>query len=242
MTDRPLPPTLPLWRAIADRMRDDIALGRAGDRLPTEAVYAARFGVNRHTVRRAIAALAGEGLVHSRRGAGVFVTARPADYAIGPRVRFHQNIAAAGRIADRTVLSLATRPADMTEAAALALPAGAAVHVYDGVSLADGVPIALFRSAFPAARFAGLCDDLRVLTSITAALARHGVADYTRASTRLSAVIADGVQAGLLSLPPGAALLRSHSVNVDADGVSVEYGQTWFAGDRVTLTLDHAPS
>ena len=35
--------------------------------------------------------------MHSRRGAGVFVTARPTDYPLGRRVRFHQNVLAAGQ-------------------------------------------------------------------------------------------------------------------------------------------------
>ena len=33
-------------------------------------------------------------------------------------------------------------------------------------------------------------------------------------------------------------VLRSVAVNVDAAGVAVEYGTTWFAGDRVTLTVE----
>jgi GntR family phosphonate transport system transcriptional regulator len=36
----------------------------------------------------------------------------------------------------------------------------------------------------------------------------------------------------------GAALLRTVSVSVDPQGVPVEHGTTWFAGERVTLTLD----
>ncbi|NJS39175.1 MAG: UTRA domain-containing protein [Rhodobacteraceae bacterium] len=49
--------------------------------------------------------------------------------------------------------------------------------------------------------------------------------------------MADPVQALALQLRPGAALLRSVAVNVDAGGVPVELGTTWFAGDRVTLTV-----
>ena len=89
----------PIWQTIKRSLTTDIAEGRftTGDRLPTEAQLAGRFGVNRHTVRRALAVMAEEGLVHSRRGSGVFVAATPTDYAIGRRVRFHQNIAASGR-------------------------------------------------------------------------------------------------------------------------------------------------
>lgn len=233
-----------LWTAIADTLRTEIAEGlyRPGDRLPTEADLSARFGVNRHTVRHALAALADAGTVHSRRGAGVFVTARPTDYPLGQRVRFHQNVAASGRTPSRRITRRETRPATPTEAAALRLSAGAAVHVVEGVSLADGQPLAVFQSVFPAARFPGLLAAMAAQSSVTAALAACGLADYTRAETRLTAMAADPVLALALQLQPGAPLLRSVAVNVDSGGVPVEHGTTWFAGDRVTLTVDGTAS
>jgi GntR family transcriptional regulator, phosphonate transport system regulatory protein len=75
------------------------------------------------------------------------------------------------------------------------------------------------------------------LGSITAALADQGVADYTRASTRLTAKLADAVQAGQLRVAQGAPLLRSVTVNQDVAGIPIEYGVTHFVGDRVTLTV-----
>jgi GntR family phosphonate transport system transcriptional regulator len=47
-----------LWRRIADALEQSIAQGtfQAGSKLPAETEIAERFGVNRHTVRRAIAA------------------------------------------------------------------------------------------------------------------------------------------------------------------------------------------
>ena len=58
-----------------------------------------------------------------------------------------------------------------------------------------------------------------------------------RALTRLTAKLANGVQAGHLQLAQGAPLLRSVTINVDPHGVPVEFGTSWFAGDRVTLTV-----
>jgi GntR family phosphonate transport system transcriptional regulator len=228
-----------LWRAIHDSLSGDIAAGRygPGDKLPTEAALAGRFGVNRHTVRRALGALAEAGMIFSRRGAGVFVAHRPTEYPIGRRVRFHRNLQAAGRLPTKEILALETRSADAAEAEALGMPPGGAVHVCDGLSLADGVPVALFRSTFPAARFPGLPEALGRLRSVTAALAEQGLADFTRASTRLNAKLASPMQAGHLALSPGAPILRTIAVNVDPEGRPIEYGRTWFAGDRITLTL-----
>jgi GntR family phosphonate transport system transcriptional regulator len=228
-----------LWRAIHDSLSGDIAAGRygPGDKLPTEAALAGRFGVNRHTVRRALGTLAEAGVIFARRGAGVFVAHRPTEYPIGRRVRFHRNLQAAGRLPTKEILALESRSADAAEAEALGLPPGGAVHVCDGLSLADGVPVALFRSIFPAARFPGLPEALGRLRSVTAALAEQGVADFTRASTRLNAKLASPMQAGHLALSPGAPILRTIAVNVDPEGRPIEYGRTWFAGDRITLTL-----
>lgn len=229
----------PIWKSIADSLRAEIAAGhyRPGDRLPTETQLAARFGVNRHTVRHAIASLAETGVLRTRRGAGVFVASAPTDYPLGRRVRFHQNVAASGRTASRRVTLLDTRAADAKEAEALRLAPGAPVHVFEGVSLVDGQPVAVFRSVFDATRFPGLLAHLEAEPSVTRALAQSGLADYTRAETRLTAKTAPATMALTLELPQGAPVLRSVAVNVDAQGVPVEYGTTWFAGDRVTLTV-----
>lgn len=229
----------PLWKTIADSLLTDLANARygPGDKLPTEAQLAARFGVNRHTVRHALAQLADAGLVQPRRGSGVYVTERPTDYPVGRRTRFHKGIAAAGRDGEKRILGIDTRAADREELLALDLAPGASVHVVDGVLLADRKPIGVFRSSFPADRLPGLPAALKLTTSVTRALAECGVADYTRKSTRLTAKIAKPLQARHLNISEGAPVLRSISVNVDTAGRPVEYGRTWFAGDRVTLTI-----
>jgi GntR family phosphonate transport system transcriptional regulator len=229
----------PVWQSIAQSLTSDIGEGRygPGDKLPTEANLSSRFGVNRHTVRRALGHMADQGLVQSRRGAGVFVTHAPTDYPIGKRVRFHRNLQKAGRLPAKEILSLETRSADQREAAALSLQPGERVHAYEGLSLSDGQPIAVFRSVFPAARFPDLLGHMNALHSVTAALRACGIEDYTRASTRLTAKRATATQALHLKIAEGDPILRSVGINVDPEGTPVEYGISWFAGDRVTLTL-----
>lgn len=183
-----------------------------------------RIGVKTtHTVRRALGEMAESGFVIARRGAGVFVALVPTDYAIGRRVRFHENLRAAGRRPAKEILSLETRMADTREREALGLAQGASIHAYEGLSLADNQPIALFRAVFPAAPFPDLPSDL---------------ADYIRASTRLTAKLATPSQAIHLKIREGSPILRSVGINTDLSGQPIEYGRTWFAGDRVTLTLD----
>lgn len=230
----------PIWKDIQATLGQDISDGqyRPGDRLPTEAELSTRFGVNRHTVRQALAALAAAGVVRSRRGAGVFVTARPTDYPLGRKTRFHQSVTAKGKAPARRLTRLETRAADAREAAALQLPADAAVHVVEGISLIDGQPAAFSRWVFDAARLPGFLAEMATRHSITDALAACGIADYSRASTRLTAKLARPALATLLEIQEGAPLLRSEFVNIDTEGRPTEYGRSWFVGDRVTLTLD----
>jgi GntR family phosphonate transport system transcriptional regulator len=232
----------PIWKAIAASVRNDIVEGlyQEGSKLPTEAVFATRFDVNRHTVRQALKALADEGIVHARRGAGVFVTMAPTDYPIGRRVRFHKNLTDAGRSPAKKVLLFETRTAHASEAEALQLEIDAMVHVYEGLSLIENQPIALFRSVFPADRFPDLLDHLRNNPSVTAGLAQSGVADFTRASTRVNAKLATATQAHHLRIAENAPILRTTSLNIDVDSRPVEVGRTWFSGDKVTLTLSES--
>lgn len=67
----------PLVEQAAERLREQIACGAwpVGTKLPGETTLAASLGVGRSTVREALRALAGAGLVQPRQGAGVFVLA-----------------------------------------------------------------------------------------------------------------------------------------------------------------------
>src|SRR5262245_48480346 len=81
-----------LWRQVADHLEQAIAAGTygAGTRLPGEKDIAELFGVNRHTVRRALAALSERGLVRAARGSGTYVETQRIAYPIGARTRFSE--------------------------------------------------------------------------------------------------------------------------------------------------------
>ena len=88
-----------LWRRVADHLERAIADGRypVDTRLLGEIEIAQRLGVNRHTVRRAIAALADRGFVRAERGSGTYVEPPRLRYPIHSRTRFSEIVGAAGR-------------------------------------------------------------------------------------------------------------------------------------------------
>ncbi|MBI1378253.1 MAG: FCD domain-containing protein [Frankiales bacterium] len=75
------PVRVPLPDQIRDHLRGLIADGELGpgDALPSERELAARLGVSRHSLRQALASLAAIGLVETRHGSGVYLTASPSD-------------------------------------------------------------------------------------------------------------------------------------------------------------------
>lgn len=109
---------------LADRLGKDIGAGRLrpGERLPTEQRLAAAHGVSRTVVREAVHQLKSRGLLRSRQGSGVFVTAAP------PGEALTLDLAVIGSIDD--VLQIReVRRALEAETAALAAERATRAHV-----------------------------------------------------------------------------------------------------------------
>lgn len=229
-----------LWRQIADRLRHGIAAGDFGEgsRLPPETALAERFGVNRHTVRGAIAALVQEGVLRAEQGRGTFVERRRRlSYPIARRTRFSEGLRDQTQDRRGHLLSQAREEADARVAAALRLDPGAPVLRVDTMSEADGRPVSRATSWFDAVRFDGIGEAIGETGSITLAYRRHGVEDYFRQSTVISARHADADDLAALRLAPGAIVLVAVAVNVDVEGRPIQFSETRFAADRVELAV-----
>lgn len=229
-----------LWRQIADAIRLDIVGGKlnAGDRLEGELALAGRFGVNRHTVRRALAALAEEGVVRAEHGRGTFVDqARRLSYPIGRRTRLSENLAGQARDIRGQLLSSRIERATARLARDLGVSPGARLVRLETLSLADGRPLARGTGWLPERRFADFAAAFAEAGSTTLALQRFGVDDYSRATTRISARHADAEESQALKLAPGAVLLVSDAVDIDADGVPIHAMLTRFPADQMELVV-----
>lgn len=231
---------LAAWRGVADAIEADIASGRLspGDQIAPEMELAARFGVNRHTVRRGIAALAERGLLRAARGRGTFVEPPPIAYPIGTRTRFSEVMAKVGREARGELLLAEHIAAEAGIAAALRIEPGSPVLEMQTIQRADGVPLSLARSCFPLPRFLGLSEHFARKGSLTKAYKKLGVPDYRRLSTSITARPSDSTEARLLDIAPGRTILVVTSVNVDLDGTPIQRTQARFAADRVELVVE----
>jgi GntR family phosphonate transport system transcriptional regulator len=228
-----------VWRQIANQIEADISFGRLtpGSRLPIEAELAQRFAVNRHTVRRALAELAARGLVRAVQGRGTFVEGRPLAYPIAARTRFSEIVSLAGREAGGQLLAAGETAADRGVSDALKIAEGATVVQLETLGSADGVPISMGSGYFPLPRFARIADGYRRHGSITRAFRYCGLTDYLRAETRISARAATSDEATHLDLRPGRIVLTVDSINIDPDGVPIQFTRGVFAAERTELVV-----
>jgi GntR family phosphonate transport system transcriptional regulator len=229
-----------LWRQIADAIRLDIVGGKLanGDRLPTEALLAARFSANRHTVRRALAVLAEEGVVAAEQGRGTFVKSiRRLTYPIGKRTRFREGLK--GQAGSLTSVSISDKIENATArvAEALGLKPGTKVVRTEGMSVADGVPISRSTTWLPYRRFPDFAARIKEMQSTTMVFQSYEIADYSRASTRISARHADVEETRSLNLAPGAIVLVSEAVDIDPEGEPLSYALTRFPAERMELVV-----
>ncbi len=229
-----------LWRQIADQMRQAIGTGALGadGRLPPEFALSERFGVNRHTVRSAIAALVQEGVLRAEQGRGTFVESRKRlSYPISARTRFSTGLRDQTKDRRSTLLADAVEAASDRVGEALGLRAGDSVIRLETLSEADGRPVSRATSWFDAQRFAGFAKLYASTGSITASFKAFGIDDYFRHSTLVSARHADTADLADLKLSPGAIVLVAVAINVDAEGKPIQFAETRFAADRVELTV-----
>ncbi|KQV31946.1 phosphonate metabolism transcriptional regulator PhnF [Rhizobium sp. Root1203] len=231
-----------LWRQIADRIRQAISAGAydGTGMVPPETVLAMQFGVNRHTVRSALAALAQEGIVRAVQGRGTLIERKERlNFPITKRTRFTTGIGEQAREMRGLLLAYGEEGADTEVARWLKLRPGVPVVRMETVRKADGRPVSCATTWFPAERFAGMPAAYEKTESITRAFAELGLSDYVRATTEITATHADAGDIAALELTPGAIVLITKAMNTDLDGVPVQYSISRFSADRVQFTIEN---
>ena len=229
-----------IWRQIMEWLKAEIASGafEKGSRLPPESEIAARFGVNRHTVRRAIAALTAEGVLRADQGRGTFVAAAPISYPITSRTRFSEIVSGQDKAPSGRLIGSGIEEADALLANWLKVPIGTLLIRLETLRVADGVPVMIGTSWFEQSRFPNLVADYAETGSVTKALAKAGVSDYRRKESRVTAELVDPQDVAVLGVASGQPVLVVESLNLDADGRPMQYTRTRMAADRIQLVVE----
>ncbi len=230
----------PLHAQIGEVIEQAIGSGdlQPGDRLPPERELAAWFGVNRLTLRQALSDLERRRLIRrsvGRRG-GTFVAEPTVERDLSSFAGFSEQARRLGLTASARLLHVDEVPASDEVARGLELDAGAPVFEVARLRLANGRPVVLESSSFPAERFAGMLEEPLEGSLYELLTVRYG-ARPCRAVETLEPVRADNQAAQLLGVARGAPLLLVERVAFDAEGGPVEFARDLFRGDRTRVVV-----
>jgi GntR family transcriptional regulator len=226
------------YQQVAAELRTAIETGvhPPGSRLPSESELARSYGVARGTVRQALATLAADGLVSTRRGARRLVLGGQRLQGFNELRSFSEWALAMGEQPTGRVVSLVRREAGPSEAEQLDTDR---VYHLTRVRLLSGRPVMIERTAYPeriGALVAGMDTESE---SITHRLQELGVV-FANASHTLSAVVATAEDARLLDIRPRAPLLREWRRSTDPDGAALEWSEDRYVGEAVAFTVHNS--
>jgi GntR family transcriptional regulator len=142
-----------------------------------------------------------------------------------------------GRTASARVLSARLMVSDSWTAAELRLPQGSMIYEIIRLRLADGEPISLERSRFPAGLFDGLLERPSLGGSLYDILREdYGVSPH-QAQERIEPVAAGPAEADILGVKEGQPMLSVERVTFDENGTPIEVGHDLFRGDRTRVLV-----
>ncbi|HIE0359432.1 TPA: GntR family transcriptional regulator [Pseudomonas aeruginosa] len=196
----------PLYRELAERLRQELLAYRPGDYLPGEIQLAQRFAVNRHTLRRALDELVLEGRVLRRQGKGT-----------------------QGHRVEARLLEARQRPAGAAEATHLGIGEGGRVLEVTTLRYLDGQPVSLIRHCYAVSRSELLADYQG--GSLRRYLADKGL-PLTRTYSLIGARLPNREEAARLLMPRHAPLLTVLTLSRDRTGQPVELAQSISRADR----------
>lgn len=210
----------------------------AGDRLPSEVDIAGALGVSRMTLRQALSSVEEKGLIERRRGrfGGAFVSRPRFEYSLSGLPGFTEQMRRAHVEAGAHVIQATTKAAAAEVRAGLKLKRGDQIHEVIRVRSANGDPITLEETYFPAGIFAGMLG-FELTDSLYRVMEReYGRGPYSADET-IEPVTATPLQAELLGVAVGRPLLLVTRTAYDRGGTPVEYSRDHFRPDRTKIVL-----
>ncbi|SLN71436.1 GntR family transcriptional regulator [Oceanibacterium hippocampi] len=222
-------------------LRDALQNGAyvAGASLPGEQRLAETYSVSRATVRRALDALAADGMVDKRTGSGSTVRA-PANAASTVSADFSTlipQLTLMGQSTTARLLSFAYGPAPEGVASAMGLPGGERVQTAVRVRLFDGKPLSYLTTYVPESIARNYTEADLATTPLYRLLERSGVKVDT-AHQSVTATLASPDVAEALDVSAGSPLLSLRRVVRDKDGRGVEYLWALYLADVFRLEMN----
>lgn len=225
----------PLYRQLMQRLRADIAGGvyPAHSRIPSEQELCETYGVSRVTVRKALGELTQEGLLKRQQGKGTFVSIPRLFSDLRDVSSFHEACRLMGCEAGARVIHAQLAHAEEADRQKLGCTDEQVVEIVR-LRLADDLPVMIETNRFPLS-FSWLMEQ-KLTGSLYGLLQGRGFAAQ-RGIHEISLTYASAIQARLLAMEPGSALMRLDQVIYDQNDRPLHTSHQVIRGDRFTFRI-----
>ncbi len=218
------------FRRLQAELAELIASLPAESRLPSEPELARRMGVSRATLREAMRAFEGQGLIRRRQGVGTFVVGKVPVIDSGLEVlesieTLAQRI---GLEVKMGALQLAQVPADEETATALNVAAGTKLTQVSRVIYADARPIAYLIDVLPEDILSISDLEKRFTGSVLDLLLRRGDPKLVQSRTEIKAIGATSEVARALQIQRDDVLLHFSASLYTEAGRAVDHSFSYF--------------
>lgn len=233
---------IPKYLQISTWLKELIQTGRykPGEKLPSEIELSQTCGVNRNTLRQAVAELTAKGLLRKERGTGTFVTA-PAPAELRQkleRISSFTELMHNSGIAQKTrILEKKIAPARDDIARALFLGSNKNVVVVRRVRAGNGTPYIYEESYLPADLFRGILD-MDLTGSMYKLISEQFNVVLARCKQTISAVNLNAKIARILELPANTACIFMESLTFDENSMPIEVLYSYHRGDKYKLEIE----
>lgn len=220
----PVPHYRPLYRQVYDYLVKQIAdaAWRPAEALPSEQALAEQLKVSAGTVRKALDALAAEGLVERRQGKGTYVAAETQERALFRFFRLAEP-GGARKLPSTLDEELHKRPAKAFEQQMLGLHRSEPVYDLKRTRAIDGRAVIFEHSVLPARYFPELERKVPLPNALYAMFQQDFGIHIVHAEEELRAELANAEDAARLEIPVGAPLLNIERVAIALDDRRVEW-------------------
>ena len=233
---------IPKYLQISAWLKEVIQTGRykVGERLPSEVELSQMCGVNRNTLRQAIAELTTAGILRKEKGTGTFVNSPAASelrHKLERIYSFRDMLGQSGIKAKTIVVEKGIEKADDYVARTLFLGPNKRVIAVRRVRAGNGTPYIFEESFLPADMFEGFLNYDLTGSMYDIISERFNVV-LARSKQTISAVNLNREIAKILGTPVNTAAIFSEYVTFDDKSIPVEILYSYYRGDKYKLEIE----
>ncbi len=216
------------YRRTAEALAELLDRSQPGEALPSEPKLAEQLGVSRATLRDAMRAFQGRGLIVRRQGVGTYVGPKPIEAGLEELVSIETLAAQIGLRVAMDGLSVERRQPSQPEAETLELQVGQRVVEIARVIRAAGRPVAYLIDVIADGLIADEAWESSFRGSVLDVLLERGELPLEYSRTEINAVAADHDLAARMELSLGEVLLLFEASLITRDGTIVDRSRSYF--------------